>query len=462
VLVDKVVFEKLYDPLLHLLRNAFDHGIETPNIRKLQGKSSQGTIEIRAYHRGNQTWIDIIDDGKGLDTEQIGQRAVELGWLSVAELERLKPEQLQDFIFAAGFSTAAQVSELSGRGVGLDVVRSQLRALKGNVSVSSLPGQGTTFRLSIPLTLTMAKLLTCGVGTSVIAIPSDSIEEIMVPQAHQLRQSGGQQFLYWQEHLIPIYRMVDLLDYSCTIPDYPVGHTQTAVPTPQDWHCPLLVIQREQHSFAIEIERLITEQELVIKPFGSAIMPPAYTYGCTILGDGSLVPVIDVATLVDGQLQPGAIGSLANSLTPTVPPSPTLPQKQSMQQSIKTILVVDDSSTLRRMLALTLEKRGYRVLQARDGQEALAHLRQAGTVQLVICDIEMPNMNGFEFLSQRRQQTDMVAIPVVMLTSRNNEKHRRLAMQLGATDYFSKPYIEQNLLQAVTVLLNDEPAVLIG
>lgn len=464
VLVDKVVLEKLYDPLLHLLRNAFDHGIEMPDVRHTQGKARQGTIEIRAYHRGNQTLIEITDDGKGLDAQRIGQRAIELGWLTVEELENLKPTQLLDFIFEPGFSTAAQVSELSGRGVGLDVVRAQLRSLKGTVSVHSTAGQGTTFRLSIPLTLTIAKLLTCSIGNSAVAVPSDSVEEIIVPQSEQLRQSGAQRFLYWREQLVPIYRMANLLDYACTVPANTMSQALTAVPTPQDWALPLLVIKRAQHSFAIEVDRLITEQELVIKPFGAAISPPAYTYGCTILGDGNLVPVIDAAALVDLMLEPTGLSARSTALPAAIQlPASALPSQAAPQpRQVRTILVVDDSSTLRRMLALTLEKSGYRVLQARDGQEALSQLQQAATVQLVICDIEMPNMNGFEFLSQRRQQPDLSTIPVVMLTSRNNDKHRRLAMQLGATDYFSKPYIEQNLLQALEAVLSQASAISIG
>ncbi len=444
VLVDKMVLEKLYDPLLHLLRNGFDHGIEMPEDRQKQGKPTQGTIEIRAFHRGNQTLVEVSDDGKGLDLQRIGQRAVELGWLSAEELEAAKPAQLLEYIFEPGFSTAAQVSELSGRGVGLDVVRSQLRSLKGSVTANSVPGKGTTFTLRIPLTLTVAKLLTCEVGATAVAVPSDSIEEILVPSAEQIKQSGAQQFLFWREQLVPIYRMSNLLNYGCNLPERASRDTLTAVPTPKGWALPVLVFQREQHSFAVEVDRLITEQELVIRPFGAAIASPAYTYGCTILGDGSLVPVVDAATLIDLTL--GAEGTMPMRQSVETPPP-------AAHRQLNTVLVVDDSATLRRMLALTLEKSGYRVLQARDGQEALTHLKQSSSVQAVICDIEMPNMNGFEFLSQRRQTPSFASIPVVMLTSRSNDKHRRLANQLGATAYFSKPYIEHELLGALTDLL---------
>lgn len=457
VLVDKVVLEKLYDPLLHLLRNAFDHGIETSEIRQNQGKAEQGTIEIRAYHRGNQTLIEVADDGNGLDLQRIGQRAVELGWLSPDDLAHAKPAQLLDFIFEPGFSTASQVSELSGRGVGLDVVRGKLRSLKGNISVNYTAGEGTTFILRIPLTLTIAKLLTCMVGSNALAIPSDSVEEILVPKAEQIKHSGSQQFLHWRGQLVPVYRMSHLLNYACAASTSSASDALTPTPVPKEWALPMLVIKREQHSFVLEVDRLITEQELVIKPFGTALAAPAYTYGCTILGDGNLVPVIDAGTLVDLMLEPASGTAIPSKLlaTPSVPSNSgtaSLPTRQ-----VKTILVVDDSATLRRMLALTLEKGGYRVLQARDGQEALTQLQQDSSVNLVVCDIEMPNMNGFEFLSQRRQNPAFAMIPVVILTSRSNDKHRRLAMHLGATAYFSKPYIEQEMIGALKQLLEASP-----
>jgi two-component system, chemotaxis family, sensor histidine kinase and response regulator PixL len=449
VLVDKMALEKLYDPLLHLLRNAFDHGIELPEARQNQGKAKQGTIEIRAYHRGNQTLVEVIDDGKGLDLQRIGRRAVEMGWIPEELLETAKPSQIFDFIFEPGFSTAEQVSELSGRGVGLDVVRAQLRSLKGSVSVNSSPGKGTTFTLSIPLTLTVAKLLTCAVGPTTIAVPSDSIAEILVPRVEQLKQSGHQQFLHWREQVVPIYQMNQLLSYACVVPESSTSDMLTLTPTPKGWAAPMLVIQREQHSFAIEIDQIITEQELVIKPFGIALSPPPYTYGCTILGDGSLVPVVDLATLVDLMLEPDS-ETVSTRLHSPISSGRASGQTDSpAARQVKTILVVDDSATLRRMLALTLEKAGYRVLQGRDGLEAIKQLQQSASVQAVVCDIEMPNMNGFEFLSQRRQNPNFANIPVIMLTSRSNDKHRRLAMQLGATAYFSKPYIEHEMLAAL-------------
>jgi two-component system, chemotaxis family, sensor histidine kinase and response regulator PixL len=443
VLVDKAILEKLYDPLLHLLRNAFDHGIESSDLRRQKGKPEQGKIEIRAYHQGSQTILEITDDGGGLNLELIRIQALERGLVSAEQLADISNNQLSDLIFKPGFSTASQVSELSGRGVGLDVVRLQLQSLKGTVSVNSSPSVGTTFTLRLPLTLTIAKLLVCFAGSTALAIPSDSIEEIIIPKSHQLKQSGKQRFLLWREQLVPTYRLADFLSYTCPLRAASTSQALTAIPTPKDWELPLLILRQSQQYFALEVERLVTEKELTIKPFGSAIAPPRFTYGCTTLGDGRLIPVIDAAMLLE---------SLVDS---TIPSSPAVATTQFTDNWLKTptVLVVDDAVALRRTLALSLERAGYRVLQAPDGREAIAQLKQS-TVELVICDVEMPNMNGFEFLGARRQEAELSGIPVVMLTSRSNDKHRWLAMQLGATDYFTKPYLEREFLKAIKDIIN--------
>jgi chemotaxis family two-component system sensor histidine kinase/response regulator PixL len=458
-LVDKAMLEKLYDPLLHLLRNAFDHGIEPPFLRQQRGKLEQGQIEIRAYHKGNQTIIEIKDDGQGINVDRIRSRAFEMGWLTADQLLTTTPEQLFELIFEPGFSTATQVSELSGRGVGLDVVRSQLTSIKGSVAVNSVLGKGTTFTLYLPLTLTIARLMIGLVGSSAFAIPAEGIEEIFTPQVNQIKKSGNQRFLYWREQIIPAYGLSDLLEYACPLPEIPISKALMAMSTPEEWAAPMLILRQEQQFIALEVDRLVNEQELVIKPFSSTIAPPSYTYGCTILGDGSLVPVIDVLALL----------SFNQSRSQSHSPSPVQGDAESGRASwnhrsllsgktiqAPTILVVDDAVTLRRTLALSLERQGFRILQARDGWEAIDQLKQSTSIKLIICDVEMPNMNGFEFLSYRRQTPAFAKIPVVMLTSRSNDKHRWLATQLGATAYFTKPYLEQDFLNAIKTILNSE------
>lgn len=461
VLVDKAVLEKLYDPLLHLLRNAFDHGIESAEIRRQWGKPESGQMEIGAYHKGSQTIIEVRDDGQGLNAERIGRRAVELGLVSRDQLATISEARLWGFIFEPGFSTAQQVSELSGRGVGLDVVRTQLRSLKGKISVTSTPGGGTTFTLRLPLTLTIAKLLVCFIGTTVLALPSDSIEEIVIPKANQVKKSGAQRFLHWRGQLVPTYRLGELLDYQRPLSESLSGQALSSVAAPETWQLPMLVLRQDQQVFAVEVERLVTEQELVIKPFGAAISPPSYTYGCTILGDGSVIPVIDGIALLE---------FVHGATTPTATPVPKAASDETVIGSgdtttlsrtvqVPTILIVDDAVALRQTLALTLERAGFRVLQARDGREAIEQLQQSASVQLVVCDIEMPNMNGFEFLSQRRQDPQLSRVPVAMLTSRSSQKHRWLAMQLGASGYFTKPYLEQEFVGSLNDIIRENSLV---
>lgn len=478
VLVDRAVLEKLYDPLVHLLRNAFDHGIEPPNVRQQLGKSEQGQIEISAYHKGNQTIIEVKDDGRGIQPQLIRNRALERGFLSAEQLSKLDDAEVIQLIFEPGFTTANQVTELSGRGVGLDLLRDQMRSLKGTVTLTSTPGVGTTFTLRLPLTLTIAKLLICTVGSSSLAFPSESIEEIVVPKPRQTKQSGKQRFLYWREQLVPVYRVTDLLNYSCSLADTSSVNALMAVPSPDDWALPMLVFKQGHQVFALEIEHLIAEQELVIKPFSAALKPPTYTYGCTILGDGSLIPVMDGIELLVYSLgeelqnwdkQTGRTGEQEHfSVSPLHPLSQfNDPQSQTPSYetgtkatpTLSTILVVDDAVALRRTLALSLERAGFRVVQARDGREAIEQLQKHVSTNLVICDIEMPNMNGFDFLSYRRQNPQLSNIPVIMLTSRSNNKHRWLAMHLGATAYFTKPYIEQTFLRAIQDIIGHQQSV---
>jgi chemotaxis family two-component system sensor histidine kinase/response regulator PixL len=457
VLVEKAILEKLYDPLVHLLRNGFAHGIESPEVRQQQGKSEAGEILIYAYYKGNQTIIEVRDDGRGLNLGQIRSRAVELGWLSPAEAASVSKEQLLEFIFEPGFSTASRVSELSGRGMGLDVVRSQLRSLRGSVSVNSFPGEGTTFTLRVPLTLTIANLIVCSTGNTIVALPADSIESIVTTPSDCINRTGTQQLLRWQEQIVPIHRLADLLKYNRPMLEVSSSQFPVATPAVEEREVSMLLLRWEGELLALEVDRLLAEQEMAIKPFGSLVSPPKYTYGCTLLGNGNLVPVINGASLLEYiQEQQQATTQTTESNFLGIDISTNLfrtPAVAINRTDRPTVLVVDDSTTMRQTLTFSLQKAGYRVLSARDGLEALEKLQQSPAVQLVLCDIEMPNMNGFEFLSQWRQEPQLAKIPVAMLTSRSNDKHRHLAAQLGASAYFTKPYIEIEFLQALKQLL---------
>jgi two-component system, chemotaxis family, sensor histidine kinase and response regulator PixL len=444
VLVDRAVIDKLLDPLVHLLRNAFDHGIDLPAARQAMGKPERGSIEITAYHQGSQTVIEITDDGRGIDLDKVRAKAIALELLTTVDAAIATKEQLFDLLFTPGFSTADRITKLSGRGMGLDIVKEQIESTKGTVSIDSQLGLGTTFTLCIPLTLTIAQLMVCQVGNAVYAFPADSIQKIVVPTPDQLSRQDTQQVFHWQNLTIPVYKLADLLTYSVPVPERTISHTlKSSADNPADWLPPLLLIRRGNRIIALEIDRLITEQELTIKPFGKAIKPPSYSYGCTILGDGIILPVLDPHTLIQVLVER--------------PICPLKPISVTSTSSSKSILVVDDSITTRQSLCLTLEKFGYRSFQAKDGQEALQLLRQkASEIELVVCDVEMPNMNGFEFLNIYRQDKTLTHIPVVMLTSRSNIKHRQFATHLGAVDYFIKPYVEQDFMTAIDKIITNK------
>ncbi|MCA1994667.1 MAG: response regulator, partial [Coleofasciculus sp. S288] len=482
VLVDKVVAEKLYEPLLHLVRNAFDHGIESPQLRAQQGKPEKGQIAICAYHRGRYLVIEVRDDGQGLDFEKIRQRAIERQLVNPQQANRLSNAQLTDLLFEPGFSTTSEVNDLSGRGIGLDVVRVQLQALQGSVAVQSQVYRGTTFTLQIPLSLTLAKLLLFQASERVYALLSDAIEQILIPQAEQLQCWEDGKVLRWgqgaSEQLIPIYPLAKVLNYSSPFDEPLVSQSQQPGMSETSMN-PAILIRWQDRLLGLEVDQLIGEQELVIRPLGAMIASPSFIYGGSILADGRITLVLDGAVLMeyvfDQQTDESSHYTLPSSTPlslPTSSPRPQLlpasdsppspappPTLESRARQNKIVLLVDDSITVRQTLALTLQQAGFQIFQAKDGWEAIEQLRQRTQIQLVLCDIEMPRMNGFEFLKYRQQETALAQIPVVILTSRSGEKHRLIALELGATAYITKPYLEHQLLATVNDVLEKNISV---
>ncbi|MCL1469012.1 hybrid sensor histidine kinase/response regulator [Argonema galeatum] len=447
-LIDKAILEKLYDPLIHLVRNAFDHGIETPQVREAQGKSPTGTITISAYHRGSNTYIEVQDDGQGIDPKKISRRAVAMNLLSPSEASILPKNRLYKYLFAPGFSTADRVSELSGRGVGLEAARLQLGALKGSIGVTSEPGKGSTFILRLPFTLTITKLLIFSVNANLLAIPVDALMAIAAAPEDRIETHQGQEFYSWQGRLIPVYSYTLLSSYN--YPQTPPASDQLrgSYLWQKSGKIPLLLLSHRSQAIALKIDQILMEQNLAIKPFGEAMTAPPYFYGCTILGDGRLVPAIDGSQLAAWLLQQK---SAQNTVVSTLPISHNF--KSVSSSSMPAVLTIDDSVTMRKSLSLTLSKEGYQVLQARNGWEAIELLRQEPKIKAIICDIEMPQMNGFEFLSRCRKEFSVRALPVIMLTSRSSERYRLLAKQLGAIAYLTKPYLDKQLLNTLKLCL---------
>jgi two-component system, chemotaxis family, sensor histidine kinase and response regulator PixL len=446
-LVDKAMLEKLYDPLVHLVRNGFDHGIEPPEIREELGKPKEATLEIRAFHRGSQIYIEVIDDGRGIDAEKVLAKAISKQVVTEAEAKNLSREQIYELLFSPGFSTADIISDLSGRGVGLDTVRSQVKALKGSINIISEPGKGTTFTIRLPLTLTITKLLVFSIQSRLMALPVDSLLAIVAAPKEQIQTLKNGKFYHWQEEFIPIYPQ------SLFAKHYALGDQNLEQPNaltlPTKGKVPLLMLGGDTQTIALPVDTILYEQELAIKPFSKTITPPPYLYGCTLLGNGLLVPVIDAQVLIASKQ--AEIVNQQKAKPSDVPPTVEEPTASNPKNT--TILVIDDSLTTRQTLAAVLQKAGYRILQAKDGREALEQLAQAPEIQAAFCDIEMPRMNGFEFLNACRQEYSKDLLPVIMLSSRSNEKHRQVAKYMGANEYLTKPFFEHELLKTLGDLL---------
>jgi two-component system, chemotaxis family, sensor histidine kinase and response regulator PixL len=436
-LFERYALDVLADPINHLLRNAFDHGIESTEVRAAAGKSSEGTITIRASQRGNRAIVTMSDDGGGINLDKIRQKVRQYG-IPEAQIREFSEAKLLDMIFDAGFSTADKVTELSGRGVGMDVVKSNLKKVQGDISVSTELGKGTAFTIGIPLSLSIFRVMLLESNGFIFAVSLDVVKEIL-PQATIAPNSGGT--IEWQGQTIPLHNPEPLWQFA------PGTKQNELAGNPMINHPLVIVIGDGDRVYGLPVKRFWAEQEVAIRPLASPIPLPLGFSGVTTLGDGRIVPLLDPIALLEAHQIAAAIAAADTSDTPAdiMPPTST--------HHTVTILVVDDSIHARRYLALSLEKAGYEVEQARDGQEAVDQLLGGLQVQAVICDVEMPRLDGYGVLSEIKSRSEFRNLPIAMLTSRSNEKHRKLAMNLGATAYFSKPYNEQELLQTLETLI---------
>jgi two-component system, chemotaxis family, sensor histidine kinase and response regulator PixL len=431
-LIDRTVLGILGDPLMHLLRNAFDHGLEDTETRIARGKPAQGTIEIKAFYRGNETFIIVSDDGGGINLDKIREKAIRMG-LDQAQLNNASPKDLLDLIFEPGFSTAEQVTELSGRGVGMDVVRTNLQQVRGKITVNTQPGLGTTFTLSVPVTLSVGRVLLVESQNVMLAFPVDAIEQMTLLEEDDDKNTD---IFQWENYAVPKLALKEWLSFRGPVRKIETDDTaMMANPA-------MLILSQGNDLIGVPIERCWGEREVTIRQAEGPIpMPPGFS-GCTILGTGQVVPLVSIPGLFTWIAQQKQAPTKANQ-----------PTSSPVQNEQKSILVIDDSINVRRFLAMTLEKAGYRVAQAKDGQDAIEQLTSGLVVNAVICDIEMPRLDGFGFLAQVKANPALEHIPITMLTSRSGDKHRQLALRLGASEYFSKPFKEQELLQALKQLI---------
>ena len=447
-LIDKMIVEHLYDPLTHLVNNAITHGIEMPEERVAAGKPSEGTITVRAFYQGNQTVIYVADDGGGINTKFVQQKAVEKNLISQAEADSLSDIETYDLLFHPGFSTRDQADDFAGRGVGMDVVRTSLAEIRGSITIDSEMGRGTSFTIRLPLTLSISKALSCVSAQARIAFPMDGVEDMLdVPRDRVVQNNQGQDCVRWRETLLPFQPVTDLLKFNRTM-----GRGRVYGGSQDDEVLSVIVLRSANTYVAVQVDQVIGEEEIVIKQLEGPVPKPLGIAGATVLGDGRVMPIADVIELID--IAMGRVRRESSSMMWAQEGMAAV--EETPVKSEPTVLIVDDSITVRELLSMSFNKVGYRVEQARDGQEAWDKLRSGLPCDLVFCDIEMPRMDGLELLSRMQKDSQLKRVPIAMLTSRGADRHRQMAVDLGASGYFTKPYLEEALLDAAQRMLNGE------
>ena len=450
-LIDKMILEHLSDPMTHLINNALTHGIELPEVRRAAGKPATGKITLRAFHQGNQTVISVSDDGAGINPEQVRAKAIERKLITAAEAKTLTNLDLYNFLFHPGFTTKDKEDEYAGRGVGMDVVLTSLSECRGTIHIDSTLGKGTTFTIRLPLTLSICKALCCLSERARIAFPMDGVEDMFDLSSDRVQMnSEGQTCIQWRDNLLPFQPLSELLKYNRQISRGTVYGGKR-----EDDTISIVVLRSAGNFIAIQVDRVLGEQEIVIKQLEGPAPKPVGIAGATVLGDGRIMPIADVLELID--LAMGRIRKdVPSGIWSNDAADGQVPDEALMTKTEPMVLIVDDSITVRELLSMTFSKSGYRVEQARDGQEAWDKLRSGLPCDIVFCDIEMPRMDGLELLSRLQKDETLSNLPIAMLTSRGADRHRQMAAQLGANGYFTKPYLEEVLLEAAQRMIKGE------
>ncbi|MCF7201006.1 Hpt domain-containing protein [Pseudomonas oligotrophica] len=433
--MDRSVLERIVAPLEHMLRNAVDHGIEPIAARRAAGKPEQGTIRLDLGREGGDILLTLSDDGAGINLAAVRRKAIERGLMS-ADSDLTEHEILQ-FILEAGFSTAAQVTQISGRGVGMDVVHSEVKQLGGSMSIESAAGQGTRFLIRLPFTVSVNRALMVYSGEDLYAIPLNTIEGIVRVSPYELEayyQPGAPRFEYAGQAYELRY-LGDLL-----------SNGQRPKLVGQSLPLPVILVRSKEHSVAVQVDSLAGSREIVVKGLGPQFAGVPGISGATILGDGRVVVILDLLATIrtlHAQLQLQQRPRLLPQVAEVAEPEhgrPTL------------VMVVDDSVTVRKVTSRLLERNGMNVMTAKDGVDAISQLQERKP-DIMLLDIEMPRMDGFEVASLVRHDERLKDLPIIMITSRTGEKHRDRALAIGVNQYLGKPYQESLLLESIEQLV---------
>ncbi|MBX3689875.1 Hpt domain-containing protein [Dokdonella sp.] len=442
--MDRNLLERMKAPFEHMLRNALAHGIETPVDRESNGKPAEGTVNIAVTREATEVVLRISDDGRGMDREAIRRKAVERGLLGPDV--QLSDRDLYGFILETGFSTAEHVTQLAGRGVGMDVVNNEIKQLGGSLAIDSTRGKGSQFTIRLPFTLAVTQAILIKLGEHQYAIPMSSVQGVARIAQDDLERrlaAGDARHMYAGEEFA-IYELSHLLG----LPRIHVASEETQVP--------LLMTRTGDQRAAIRIDGVVGSREIVVKSVGPQLSSIPGIFGATIMGDGSVVMILDLAPLVRrlaalrARIEEGAVDELPEFMVPAAP------QAEEVRAN-PLVMVVDDSITMRKVTTRVLERADYEVATAKDGLDAVEKLQDV-TPDLLLLDIEMPRMDGYELATYMRNDARLRKIPIIMITSRTGEKHRQRALELGVERYLGKPYQEDDLLRNVQEVLKRERA----
>ncbi|HEV2987360.1 MAG TPA: response regulator [Candidatus Angelobacter sp.] len=443
--LDNNIIQQISDPLIHLVRNAVAHGIEREEVRYQSGKSDHGNVAVRAYHRGNHIYIEVEDDGRGIDYEKVRKTAVENGLIGFDTAAGLSEHDLLEFIFHPGFSTAPRKSELAGRGVGLDVVRSNIAQLNGEIEIDTEKGRGTRFTLKVPLTLIISQALFIRCGRHMFAMPLAFVEEIRRLKETEIEEVGGKLLTKVRDVVTEIVRLDSALGLEAI--------------EPINGFFRMVIVNVAGRQVGIVVEEVIRKDEIVIKSLGEYLRNVKMFPGSTIAPDGSLILLIDVNRLIVGEaIEHRPLMTSANAARIFAPGAQAVAHGTIPQEAIdvvpeeKVVVLVDDSISVRKFVGRMLEKAGYRVRLASDGLEALEIVTQT-RCNLVVTDLEMPRTNGYELMAHLRQDPQTHGIPVMVVTSRAGAKHRDRAMKEGAASFLTKPVQEDQFIATVNQLI---------
>jgi chemosensory pili system protein ChpA (sensor histidine kinase/response regulator) len=424
--LDRNILERMIAPLEHLLRNAVSHGIETPAARLAAGKDGTGNLSIHLGREGTSVLMNVVDDGAGVRLEAVRKRAIERGLL--APHAQLSDEDIIQFIFAPGFSTATELSQISGRGVGLDVVSSEVKQLGGSVEIQSHGGRGTHFVIRLPLTLAVSEALLAQVGDEIYAIPYPSIEGVV-----RVARADLEDFYRSDDKRLEYAGNRYEVRYLGGI----LGVGAVSLAEGRKWF-PMLLVRSGEHRMALQVDGLLGNRQIVVKSVGRQLSSISWITGGTILADGRVALIIDVTALV--------------RIDAAKPVARAKVVAEKAEEKVVTIMVVDDSITVRKVTSRLLSRHNMEVLTAKDGMDAVTQLQER-VPDVMLLDIEMPRMDGFELARHMRNTAELRDIPIIMITSRSGEKHRDRAFELGVKRYLGKPYQETELLENIYAVL---------